>query len=110
MAQAATKRRRTRSARPAASANVEPALSDAADSKDRYLAFMERLMRHMQSAIRNNTAVTKGATYYGGYEMTDDTRAMVNKAAHVHGFDCTIDTGGMDAYSIRLRYRGGNAK
>ncbi|MCB9852782.1 MAG: hypothetical protein H6819_06775 [Phycisphaerales bacterium] len=107
MATTTAKRRSRRTAEPV---NAGAELSPAAQSKICYLEFMARLMRHMQAAIRNGAPVTKGATYYGGHEMTDEVRSMVDKAANVHGFECTIDTGGMDAYSIRLRFTGGNAK
>jgi hypothetical protein len=81
-----------------------------AEAKNAYLEFLTRLMRHMQAAIRGNAAVSKGATYYGGYEMSEEVRNTVTKVANSHRFDCQIDDGGMDAYSIRLRWLGGKSE
>jgi len=94
-----------RGSRTAMEAPATP-LSPAAERECCYLEFLRRLMLHMQAAIRNHGAITKGASYYAGYEMTEVTESLVAKVAASHGFECVIDIGGMDAYSIRLRWKG----
>lgn len=69
------------------------------------LLFMERLYRHMQSAMART--VIKDARFYGERPMDAALKERVKRVAKAHHFRCEVGVSSATNYSVRLSFAGG---